>query len=200
MKRHDLSPSHIQMLYWRIWSRRILKLRVAKQEHAHYAKFLLLSPCFLFYFISILSFEEIFFISALTFLKSSADNVLYVGKSYILHKVGSVTYMYTSTVWADPRENQHYGLCVMYRPGSAKACMPRRLTRTDTVRLLWIFCFRNHYSIPLSLWDGICRPEISLHGLRILIWVDTLRRIHNVGFSRGTAYLSGCLPTSVIIM
>ena len=30
--------------------------------------------------------------------------------------------------------------------------MPRRLTRTDTFRLLWFFCFRNNYSytyIPL---------------------------------------------------
>ena len=27
--------------------------------------------------------------------------------------------------------------------------MPRRLTRTDIFRLLWIFCFRNHYYIPL---------------------------------------------------
>ena len=28
--------------------------------------------------------------------------------------------------------------------------MPRRLNRIDSFRLLWIFCFRNHYSIPLS--------------------------------------------------
>ena len=27
--------------------------------------------------------------------------------------------------------------------------MPRRLSRTDTFRILWIFCFRNHYSIPI---------------------------------------------------
>ena len=39
-----------------------------------------------------------------------------------------------------------------------KTSIPRRLTRTDFFRLLWIFCFRNHYSIPLSPWDGICRP------------------------------------------
>ena len=36
--------------------------------------------------------------------------------------------------------------------------MPRRLTRTYTFRLLWIFCFRNHYSIPLSPLYGVCRP------------------------------------------
>ena len=36
--------------------------------------------------------------------------------------------------------------------------MPRRLTRIDTFRLLWIFCFKNHYSIPLSPWDEMCRP------------------------------------------
>ena len=31
--------------------------------------------------------------------------------------------------------------------------------------------------------------RISLRGLRRLIWVDTLRRVHNVGFSRGTAHI-----------
>ena len=39
--------------------------------------------------------------------------------------------------------------------------MPRRLTRIDTFRLLWIFCFRNHYSIPLSTWNGMCRPGLA---------------------------------------
>ena len=37
--------------------------------------------------------------------------------------------------------------------------MPCRLTRIDTFWLLWIFCFRNHYSIPLSAGDGMCRPR-----------------------------------------
>ena len=36
--------------------------------------------------------------------------------------------------------------------------MPHRLNRIDTFRLLWIFCFRNYYSIPLSAWDEMCRP------------------------------------------
>ena len=36
--------------------------------------------------------------------------------------------------------------------------MPRRLIRTDSFRLMWIFCYRNHYSIPLSPWDGMSRP------------------------------------------
>ena len=36
--------------------------------------------------------------------------------------------------------------------------MLRKLTRIDTFRLLLISCFRNHYSIPLSPWDGMCRP------------------------------------------
>ena len=35
--------------------------------------------------------------------------------------------------------------------------MPHRLIRTDTFRLLWIFCFMNHYSIylypPMTLFD-----------------------------------------------
>ena len=34
--------------------------------------------------------------------------------------------------------------------------MSRRLTRTDNVRLRWIFCIRDNYSIPVSPWDGDC--------------------------------------------
>ena len=39
--------------------------------------------------------------------------------------------------------------------------MPRRLNLTDTFRLLWILFFRNPYSIPLSAWDGKCRPGLA---------------------------------------
>ena len=39
--------------------------------------------------------------------------------------------------------------------------MPRRLTRTDTFRLLRIFCFMNRYSIPLSPRDGMCRTGLG---------------------------------------
>ena len=52
--------------------------------------------------------------------------------------------------------------------------MPRRLNRTDTFRLLWIFCFRNHYSIYPSL-DGMCRPDQSARTAQSDL-VDTLRR------------------------
>ena len=38
------------------------------------------------------------------------------------------------------------------------------------------FCFRNHYSIPLR-WNVSAR-----HSLCMLIWIYTLRRVHNVGF------------------
>ena len=36
--------------------------------------------------------------------------------------------------------------------------MPRELIRIYTFRLLWIFCFMNHYFIPLSSRDGMRRP------------------------------------------
>ena len=36
--------------------------------------------------------------------------------------------------------------------------MSHRYIRMDAFHLLWIFCFRNHYSIPLSRRDGTCRP------------------------------------------
>ena len=58
-------------------------------------------------------------------------------------------------------------------------CMSRRLTRTDNVRLLQIFCFRNNYSIPLRRKVSV---RTSQRGLRRLILIDTLRRVHNVGF------------------
>ena len=57
--------------------------------------------------------------------------------------------------------------------------MPCRLTWTNTFRLLLIFCFMNHYSIPLR---RNVSGQISLRGLRMLIFVDTLRRVHYVGF------------------
>ena len=39
--------------------------------------------------------------------------------------------------------------------------MPRRLTLIYTFRLLWIFSFRNHFSIPLFPWNGMCRPGLA---------------------------------------
>ena len=47
--------------------------------------------------------------------------------------------------------------------------MPHRPTRIYTFRLLWIFCFRNHYSIHLSPKTE-CVGRISLRGQRRLIW------------------------------
>ena len=61
----------------------------------------------------------------------------------------------------------------------------RRLTRVDIFRLLSVFCFRNHYSISLSPLRRNVSARISLRGLRRLIWVDTLRRGHYVGFLAG---------------
>ena len=59
---------------------------------------------------------------------------------------------------------------------------PHKLTRTDMFRLLWIFRLRNHYSIYLYPPETECVGIISLPGMRRLIWVDTLRRVHNVDF------------------
>ena len=39
--------------------------------------------------------------------------------------------------------------------------MPRILTQTDTFHLMLIFCFRNHYTMLLSPWDGMCRPGLA---------------------------------------
>ena len=50
--------------------------------------------------------------------------------------------------------------------------MPHRPTRIDTFRLLWIFCFRNNYSIHLSPLDGMCQRRLiwSIH------YTDVYRR------------------------
>ena len=63
-------------------------------------------------------------------------------------------------IWAVPQENQHCGLCVKYRPESALACRAG-YPGQNTFCLLWIFCFRNHYSLPLSPCDGMCRPGLD---------------------------------------
>ena len=39
--------------------------------------------------------------------------------------------------------------------------MPLRLIRADAFHLQWIFCFKNHYFIHLSPWDGKCRPGLA---------------------------------------
>ena len=39
--------------------------------------------------------------------------------------------------------------------------MPRRLIWPDTLRLMWIFCFRKLYSIPPSPREGMCRPGLA---------------------------------------
>ena len=48
--------------------------------------------------------------------------------------------------------------------------MPRRLTRIDNSRLLWIFCFRDHYANSLSSLIRNISARISLLGVRMLIW------------------------------
>ena len=66
--------------------------------------------------------------------------------------------------------------------------MSRRFTRIDTFRLLWIFSFRNHYSIPLFPWDGICRTGSVCADCAGWFWNDTLRRVHNVCFLTDGSY------------
>ena len=56
-------------------------------------------------------------------------------------------------IWAVPWENQQCN-CVKF-----SLSMPPRLIWADTFRLLWMFYFRSHYSIPLSY--GLCRPRLA---------------------------------------
>ena len=61
--------------------------------------------------------------------------------------------------------------------------MPRSLIRTDSIHLLWIFCFMTHYSIPLPLQDWMCRPGLACEGWSgSIYYADTIMLV-----SRGTA-------------
>ena len=63
--------------------------------------------------------------------------------------------------------------------------MPRRLTRIDAFRLLWIFRFLGIITLYLYPMRRNVSARISLRGLCRLIWVDTLRRDRYVGFLAG---------------
>ena len=67
------------------------------------------------------------------------------------------------------------GIYVISNNVNISLSMPLRVTRTYTFRFLWIF----YTSIPLR---RNVSARISSRGLRSLIWVNTLRRVHTVGF------------------
>ena len=67
------------------------------------------------------------------------------------------------------RENQHLGICVMYRLRSSCASFGSFLYQESLL----------YTSIPLR---RNVSARISLRGLRMLISVDTLLSVHNVGF------------------
>ena len=53
-------------------------------------------------------------------------------------------------IFAVPRENSKLTLWTLRKVSiRISLSMPRRLTWKGSFRLLWIFCFRNHFSIPL---------------------------------------------------
>ena len=78
--------------------------------------------------------------------------------------------------------------------------MPRSLTRTDTFRLRVDFLFQESLLYTSILLRRNVSARISLRGLRMLIWVDTLRRVHNVGFlTERLKYLPRILFTDMIL-
>ena len=100
-------------------------------------------------------------------------------------------------IWSVKRENQHCGFCVKVSTRISLS-MPRKPTRTDTFRLLWIFCFGNHKSIPVSPWNGMCRSGSvcadcagwsgSIHYAEAILF----------GFSRDGSYVNTLTNTVVI--
>ena len=84
---------------------------------------------------------------------------------------------------AVPRENQY---CTNKVSTQISLSMPRRLTRID---LFFTSC---GYSVSGIITLYLYSPEtewLARISLRRLIWIDTLSRGHNVGFSRGTAQM-----------
>ena len=73
--------------------------------------------------------------------------------------------------------------------------IPHRLTRIDTFCLLWIFRFRNHYSIPLSSWDGMCRPGSVCADCAG--WSGSIHNAEMLVFSRYGSFLTALFDNKV---
>ena len=95
----------------------------------------------------------VLFLSLSVPTRSVLLNILHLFLSLVRHECKRVK---TQT---QPSENIHYMNRPARKPTSLtlrkvstriSLSMPRRLTRIDTFRLQWIFCFRNHYSIHIS--------------------------------------------------
>ena len=80
-------------------------------------------------------------------------------------------------IWAVPRENQQYYICVMYRPDHRHIPSQR-----DRCIEKWFLKQKIHRRRNVYIRLSLC---IMLR----LIRFDTLRRVHDVGFSRVTAHL-----------
>ena len=62
-------------------------------------------------------------------------------------------------------------------------CNPRRLNRADTFRLRGIeVYYRAMISETENPQEAKSACRVSLRDMLRLIWIDTLRRVHNVGF------------------
>ena len=70
-------------------------------------------------------------------------------------------------------------------PTRISLSVPRRLTRTDTFSPPVHFLFQETFVYTSISQRRNVSARISLRGMRKLIWVDTLRRYHNVGFLAG---------------
>ena len=109
-------------------------------HYYHQINYILYKTCFVFQLIGGLADEK-------ERWKVSVEKLEYVINNYVgdvLVSSGYVAYLGTFTV-------SIYISHSTRKPTSIRnsQSMPRRLTPTDTFSLLWIFCFRNHYSIPL---------------------------------------------------
>ena len=89
----------------------------------------------------------------------------------------------------DAAEDDFWKYYGKWRFSFIETVLCRQFQKTETFRLLWIFCFRNHYSIPLSPWDGMCRPGIACADCAVLSWSNHFAESIMLVFSRDGSYV-----------
>ena len=125
---------------------------------------------------------------------------------------------YGKTLWINMSHSTRKPTLLTLRNVSTRISLsiPRRLTRIDTFCLLWIFCFRNHYSLPLLLWDGMCRSGLacadcagwsgSIHYaesiMLVLSWNGSyilLKRVENIVATEEISHYENVLQFAIIL-
>ena len=97
-------------------------------------------------------------------------------------------------------------LKVLWRLFDWDRVQSRRIFTTEIFRLLLIFCFRNHYSLPLSTLDGIDWPGLawSIHYpdtiMLVISWNGSHNHKHRIRYTFDVLWLSSKVKIKVTII